>query len=271
MRLHLLRGNFAAAKKLLAETREGFLTNPQYEITPQNSVIYNLTMDMCEGYLYGCLNSPDLIPEWLRSGEIEAKPLMMRGAAFPFIVYGKAVLLSQNWAELEALCEGAEKHYLVYRNQLGLLHNAISAAVAKYHLYGMDAGIKTLLPALKEAQKDGVLLPFAENAAFILPMLNEIREADVLDPAYMERLIRLGEQYSQNLATRSPVIRLTDREAQVMELISQGLTNRQIADQLYLSVASVKKHLESIYAKLEVNNKVSAVQKAQKEGFLRKN
>jgi DNA-binding CsgD family transcriptional regulator len=36
-------------------------------------------------------------------------------------------------------------------------------------------------------------------------------------------------------------------------------------------VASVKKHLESIYAKLEVNNKVSAVQKAQKEGFLRKN
>lgn len=271
MRLHLLRGDFAAAKKLLAETREEFLTNPQYEITPQNSVIYNLTMDMCEGYLYGCLNLPGLIPEWLRSGEIEAKPLMMRGAAFPYIVYGKSVLLSQSWAELEVLCEIAEKRYMIFRNRLGLLHNAVYAAVAKYNLYGMEAGIKTLLPALKEAQEDGVLLPFAENAAFILPMLYEIRKADVLDPAYIERLLRLCEQYSRNLAARSPAVRLTGREAEVMELVSQGLTNRQIADRLYLSVAGVKKHLESIYAKLEVSNRAGAVQKAQKEGLLRKN
>lgn len=271
IRLYILQENFAAAKELLAETRKELLLNPQQQITQQNSVIYNLTMDMCEGYIYGCLNSPDLIPDWLRTGEINTRAMMMRGAAFPNIIHGKAVLLAQNWAELEILCEISEKQYLIFHNQLGLLHNAIYAAVAKYHLYGMDAGIKVLLPALMEAQMDGILLPFAENGVFIMPMLYEIQKMNTLEPAYLERLIKLSEQYSKNMTARTQSVSLTERESQVIGLLVQGLTNRQIAEQLYLSVASIKKHLESIYIKLEVNNKVSAIQKAQKEGLLKKN
>lgn len=268
MRLQLLYGNFAAAKELLAETREEWLMSPQHEISLQNSVIYNLTLDMCEGYLYSCMNSPELIPKWLQTGDINSRLLMMQGIGFPYIIYEKAVLLTENWVELEILCESCEKKYLFYHNQLGLLYNAIYASVAKYNLYGMGEGLKVLLEALKEGQMDGIILPFAENAIFILPLLYEVREKNAMESSYLEKLIALCEQYSVNLKEEAYITNLTERESQVIDLLAQGLTNREIAEQLFLSISSIKKHLESIYSKLGVNNKVSAVQRAHKEKLI---
>ncbi len=55
---------------------------------------------------------------------------------------------------------------------------------------------------------------------------------------------------------------LTPREIEVLGLVEQGLTNQQIADQLVISRRTVHAHLRSIYQKLEVNNRTTAVRKA---------
>ena len=52
------------------------------------------------------------------------------------------------------------------------------------------------------------------------------------------------------------VARLSTRELEVLELVSQGLTNEAIAGQLCLSVRTVERHLTNIYAKLRVSGKV---------------
>ncbi len=52
--------------------------------------------------------------------------------------------------------------------------------------------------------------------------------------------------------------KLTEREKEVLELIVQGKSNPQIAKELVLSIHTVKAHLESIYKKLGVHNKVQA-------------
>ena len=51
---------------------------------------------------------------------------------------------------------------------------------------------------------------------------------------------------------------LTEREKELLELIIQGKSNPQIANELILSIHTVKAHLESIYKKLGVHNKVQA-------------
>ena len=51
---------------------------------------------------------------------------------------------------------------------------------------------------------------------------------------------------------------LKEREKEVLELIIQGKSNPQIANELILSIHTVKAHLESIYKKLGVHNKVQA-------------
>ena len=61
---------------------------------------------------------------------------------------------------------------------------------------------------------------------------------------------------------------LTEREIQVLEQLSKGLSYEQIADNLFISYGTVRKHVENIYRKLEVNNRTGALDKAQKGGIL---
>ena len=56
--------------------------------------------------------------------------------------------------------------------------------------------------------------------------------------------------------------RLTEREFNVISLVVEGLTNSQIAAKLHISVHTVKAHLEAIYDKFGVSNRVQAAIKA---------
>jgi DNA-binding NarL/FixJ family response regulator len=59
-----------------------------------------------------------------------------------------------------------------------------------------------------------------------------------------------------------PLADLTKREQEVLELMSQGLTNKMIADELVVSVNTVKKHVQSIFTKLNVDSRAAAVARA---------
>jgi LuxR family maltose regulon positive regulatory protein len=56
---------------------------------------------------------------------------------------------------------------------------------------------------------------------------------------------------------------LSERELEVLQLIAEGLTNRAIADRLYLSLNTVKVHIPNIYGKLNVHSRTQAVSKAR--------
>lgn len=61
---------------------------------------------------------------------------------------------------------------------------------------------------------------------------------------------------------------LTQREQSVMNYLAQGLTNEDISKKLNISVHTVKAHLESIYEKLNVTNRVQAAMKAVVLGLI---
>ncbi len=58
-------------------------------------------------------------------------------------------------------------------------------------------------------------------------------------------------------------ISLTSREIEVLEQLSKGLKYNAIAENLYLSPGTIRKHVENIYTKLQVHNKLEAIQKAK--------
>ncbi|MBT8273634.1 MAG: response regulator transcription factor [Bacteroidia bacterium] len=63
-------------------------------------------------------------------------------------------------------------------------------------------------------------------------------------------------------------IKLTNREVEVLEQLSKGLSYHRIADNLILSTGTVRKHIENIYRKLQVHNKLEAVQKAKRNKLI---
>jgi DNA-binding NarL/FixJ family response regulator len=60
---------------------------------------------------------------------------------------------------------------------------------------------------------------------------------------------------------------LTPRELEVLHLISQGLRNRQIAEQLVISEKTVGNHVSNVFRKLQVNDRVQAIIRAREEGL----
>ena len=61
---------------------------------------------------------------------------------------------------------------------------------------------------------------------------------------------------------------LSDRELEVLGLIVDGFSNREIADELVIAVSTVKSHVNHIYQKLDVNSRTQAVAKSQQLGLL---
>jgi LuxR family maltose regulon positive regulatory protein len=61
---------------------------------------------------------------------------------------------------------------------------------------------------------------------------------------------------------------LTNRELDVLDLLAQRLSNKEIADTLFISTTTVKGHLQNIYEKLNVSKRREAVEKALTFGIL---
>lgn len=72
-----------------------------------------------------------------------------------------------------------------------------------------------------------------------------------------KKLISLGESSD-----------LTQREVEILQLIAEGHTNREIAEHFFISLNTVKTHIQNIYSKLGVKRRTQAVLKAKKEKII---
>ena len=75
-------------------------------------------------------------------------------------------------------------------------------------------------------------------------------------------------QYSADILEADGGTLLSSRELDIIELLPQRITNKEIGVQLFITEDTVKKHLTSIFKKLEVKNRRTAVQKAQEKGII---
>ncbi|MCR4640980.1 MAG: response regulator transcription factor, partial [Lachnospiraceae bacterium] len=102
---------------------------------------------------------------------------------------------------------------------------------------------------------DGYLLKDSGKDAILGAIGQLMNGVSVLDPKVMTRLTALMQ--------KAPSVDLygemTGREREVASLLAKGLTNRQIADQLYVSEGTVKNYISSIYDKTGIHDRVKLV------------
>lgn len=80
-------------------------------------------------------------------------------------------------------------------------------------------------------------------------------------------ILRNPEKLTQDLVQKDE-ISLSKRETDVLEQLAKGLNYQQIAENLIISPSTVRKHIENIYKKLQVHNKMEAVQKGMKHNLI---
>ncbi len=140
-----------------------------------------------------------------------------------------------------------------------------------------DLAVTALKRALMLGEPRGYVRIFVDEGA---PMGDLLRQAAARGIAveYVDRLlIALKEDQSRgerllqpsSLSPQPALIEpLTDRELEVLRLVSIGQSNEAIAETLVISIETVKKHLKNVYGKLDVHNRVEATNRAREVGLL---
>ncbi len=130
-------------------------------------------------------------------------------------------------------------------------------------------------PATAQETKTAVHAQLRECQANIEPALftAAIQEGEQIDleTAVVTAQTYLSAPFSPTPSLPSPPIPqnlLTERELEVLQLIDQGLSNRQIAETLFVVLGTVKAHNNRIYSKLDAKNRVQALARARELGLI---
>jgi LuxR family transcriptional regulator, maltose regulon positive regulatory protein len=135
-----------------------------------------------------------------------------------------------------------------------------------------DEAVQLLGDALAQAEPGGFIRMFVDEGIPMARLLSEAAAHGIM-PDYTSRLLAVFEAEAQMSEDRSyppsapPAHSLTEplsqRELEVLQLIAQGLSNREISERLFLALDTVKGHNRRIYGKLLVQRRTEAVAKAR--------
>lgn len=120
-----------------------------------------------------------------------------------------------------------------------------------------------------KAGADGYLLKEINPKDLYDGILETLNGGAAMNPSIAMKTLKLLRNPIdiQNLKDKEE-ISLSTREVEVLEQLSKGLSYTVIADHLFLSPSTVRKHIENIYKKLQVHSKIEAVQKAKNHNII---
>ncbi len=198
--------------------------------------------------------------------------LFLDGLRFTLNKLGDAIDVSvlSSFAEAESMLSQAEQFDLILMDlnidggdgvalmvklrELGILTPvvAVSASDDLRHIQSaLEAGASGFIPKAMDAWQ-------------MIAGLRRVLAGELFVPQDIQRRISAATQAQQN---QQP---LTKKQRQVLELLCEGLSNKQIAEHLSLTEHTVKSHLLIVYQKLEVNNRTECVLVSQQKNMLGK-
>ncbi|WP_027399513.1 LuxR C-terminal-related transcriptional regulator [Anaerovorax odorimutans] len=263
MRICMVKGRFDEALDILDALGA--------EAGSTNLPIINSEIDLCTGYIQSINGEKSGFANWLKEGNISQSDVLYQGGGFNYIVYGKYLLIKEEYIKLEVLIEDMLQSFSLFNNILGIIHAYIQDAAVKCKLYGMETAESSLMLAIDIARHDHIMLPFAEYSFYIIELLKSMQKKSQKDE-YLNQLVKYAEKYQKNMMGRLGVktleIKLSNREKQILKLMAEGKTNREIASDLFVAEVTVIKTITSIYRKLDISGRVSAVKKAMEMNLI---
>ena len=122
--------------------------------------------------------------------------------------------------------------------------------------------------SLLEAGAAGYLLKSVRGSELVNAVRAVYAGESVLHPSIARKVLNRFVDTARKPQQKKPQEILTEREIEVLKLATRGLSNQEIADELYLSLRTVQTHLSHIFNKLQVSSRTEAVVRALKEGWV---
>ena len=226
---------------------------------------------------------------WLLESEQNFdKDLMLFWQEIPRITACRVLIAEGSKESLHSAQEKLDsliKESRVQNNILQRIDMLVLKAMAYQKLGQKESGLEAMMEAVRLAEPGKIIRPFCIPDPSVYNMLIELQQKD-LDSTYLNSLlehIRRGPGQggtSRMEAADSPLpqwsllpvnkdhLYLTARETEIIKHLHRGMRNKEIADALFVSEATVKKHMGNIFKKLEVTSRFQLMQKVNSEGVV---
>ncbi len=158
-------------------------------------------------------------------------------------------------------------------------------ALTRYAQGNPERALAPLTRALSLGEQENYIRVFVDEGPAMAQLLNFARAKDVPHQAYIDKLlltimqektessitavkVRQNTPHPSLISTNLLIEPLSEREKEVLRLIADGFSNREVAEQLFITVGTAKTHANNIYRKLDVRSRTQAVARATELGVL---
>lgn len=269
--VHHLQGDSVAAYRLLDYVAQLAELSDSIEWDDHYVAMSRARLDIACGNLRAA-------HQWVRAREVTApfradsRDMNDRLRKYEHLVLARLLLKDEQADEalrfLDPVLDFARRQERIHLLIEGQILRALSFEVA-----GKEGpALQALGQALKCARPGGYVRAFLDEGAPVARLLDKAARADLMPDYTQELLSWMDEPEASETVDEDgdqPLVEpLSERELEVLDLVARGLTNKEIAQHLYISVTTVKWHTSNIYGKLGVANRMQAAAKARALGIL---
>jgi LuxR family maltose regulon positive regulatory protein len=286
---------------LALQTLKAFVQQAEYAVLDSNlNPMEIFTLEEVEfALLRGDLEP---VARWIEANAlaIDTLPSKIRGKHWLVADYWLARSQQANDPSLLPPVVRLWQHLIALADDRGYIEMAIRLRLRLVQAYQglgeIEGAVATLEQALLQAEPGGYIRVFVDRGPILGRLLRAVQQRSALAETianYVTRLLAafgadIGEKqasparaappeppplYRTDSSATAPHYQplldpLTPREDEVLDLVAGGLSNQEIADQLIISLATVKRHVYNIYGKLGVKHRAQAIARARELGLL---
>ncbi|HWI55426.1 MAG TPA: LuxR C-terminal-related transcriptional regulator [Desulfobacteria bacterium] len=206
------------------------------------------------------------VEEWIKRSGLSLEDELTSLKEQPYLVYVRFLLTQKLWPEAQALLAKLEKFSRGQRKGR-LINILVLKAILKNTLGDADEAKRILGEAVSSAAPQNYRRSFLEEGEQVFKMLPFVQDyapefvAGLIEDFKLE--LSLCPEVKPTNAAVGLIESLSDREIEVLRLVAAGLSNADISRKLFISLGTVKWHINHIFAKLGVKNRTQAVNKAK--------
>jgi LuxR family maltose regulon positive regulatory protein len=252
-RLELARRDARGLHETLAKTQELIGTGriPEHMVARVRAMQAQAALaqdDLAAAEQIELSDTVDAYPFYRFLGMVKAQLLLTQGDKETAAAY------------LSGLYEAAQQGDWIYGQIAVRVLQALAAQSPETALY-------FLTDALAMGQDEGFIRTFADAGEALTPLLQEAALQGISPDYVGEILAAVGERPKTSMP--SPLLDpLSERELEVLRLVAAGLSNREIAKKLVVSLGTAKTHVHNLCSKLDVRNRTEAAMRAKELGLI---
>jgi len=224
-----------------------------------------------------------LVNRWVQTSGLAAEDAPGYAKEFAHLVLARWLILTMQAKQALALLNRLLKAAQEAKRVRSVIEILVLQSLAHQSLEDESAAIESLENALILGQPESFVRTFVDEGENVSKLLLELlkqkgKRWESEKPELLQYVVKLKERFSPSgpvPTARVPTTEseglpwwyvedpLSERELEVLQHVARGLSNQEIADKLFLSAGTVKRHMSNIYQKLDVHSRTQALERAR--------